>query len=152
MGAVSCSLFLVYITSSFLYKPNIHFKTCVSCALSFFWKVGTIPLDIIDFAEAMEEGENLTNYIEETLRAANSDLLRFAHKPILVALKTSLDGVSTDDFQGVNHGGVNLAEPKEVGVAMKMRNAIVFHQPSGKYRLASRAHRTALIERYNPMK
>ena len=113
--------------------------------------MGTVPLDIFDFAEALEEGENVATYIEETLRAANSDLLRFAHEPILVALKASLDGVSTDDFRGVKHEGVSLAQPKDVAVAMKKQTAIVYHLPSGEYRMASRAHRTALLERYDPV-
>jgi hypothetical protein len=113
--------------------------------------VGTLPLDVRDFAVALGSGDIAADYIEGTLRAANSDLLRFAHEPILKALKSSPDGVSTDDFQGVEHKGVNLAEPKEVAVAMKKRNAIVYHLPSGEYRLASRAHRTALLERYNPV-
>ena len=113
--------------------------------------MGTIPLDIFDFAEALDEGENMATYIEDTLRAANSDLRRFLHKPILKALKSSPDGVSTDLFDDVEHKGVNLAQPKQVAVAMKEQAAIVFHQPSGEYRMASRAHRTALLERYNPV-
>ena len=113
--------------------------------------MGTIPLDIFDFAEALDEGENLADYIETTSRAANSDLAGFTHKPILKALKLSPDGVPTVKFDGIKHEGVNLAEPKQVAVAMKMRNAIVYHMPSGEYRLASRAHRTALLERYNPV-
>ena len=113
--------------------------------------MGTLPSDIRIFAVALGEGRNAATYIEETLRAANSDLRRFLHKPILKALKSSPDGVSTDLFDGVKYEGVNLAEPKEVAVAMKMRNAIVYHLPSGEYRLASRAHRTALLERYNPV-
>jgi len=100
----------------------------------------------------MGNGDKAADYIDETLRAANSDLLRFAHEPILEALKSSPDGVSTDDFQGFVHKGVNLVEPKEVAAAMKKRNAIVYHLPSGEYRLASRAHRTALLGRYNPMR
>ena len=100
---------------------------------------------------ALKAGDTADDYIEETLRAANSDLRRFLHKPILKALKSSPDGVSTDLFDGVEHKGMNLAEPKDVAVAMKKRNAIVYHLPSGEYRLASRAYRTALLERYNPV-
>ncbi len=113
--------------------------------------MGTVPLDIFDFAEALEEGGNVATYIEETLRAANSDLRKFLHKPILKALKSSPDGVSADLFDEVEHKGVNLAQPKDVAVAMKKQTAIVYHLPSGEYRLASVAHRTALLERYTPV-
>ena len=108
-------------------------------------------MDVRDFAEALESGETAADYSEETLRAANSDLRRFLHKPILKALKASPDGVSTDLFDGVKHEGMNLAEPKDVALAMKKRNAIVYHLPSREYRLASRAYQTALLERYNPV-
>jgi hypothetical protein len=52
---------------------------------------------------------------------------------------------------GVKYEGVNLAEPKDVAVAMKKRNGIVYHMPSKQYRLVSRAHRTALTQ-YKPPK
>ncbi len=113
--------------------------------------MGTIPLDIMDFAEALEEGGNVADYIETTLCVADDDLCSFLHVPILKALKASPDGVRRKQFQGVKHEGVNLAQPKQVAVAMKEQAAIVFHQPSGEYRMVSRAHRTALLERYNPV-
>jgi hypothetical protein len=113
--------------------------------------VGTLPLDVRDFAVALGSGDTAADYIEAALLAAEADLAGFTHKPILKALKASPDGVRTMKFDGVEHKGVNLAEPKEVAVAMKKRNAIVYHLPSGEYRLASRAHRTALLERYNPV-
>ena len=34
----------------------------------------------------------------------------------------------------------------DVAVAMKKKNCIVYHMPSKQYRLASRAHRTALMQ------
>ena len=83
--------------------------------------------------------------------AAETDLAGFTHQPILKALKASPDGVRTVKFKGVEHKGVNLAQPKDVAVAMKKQTAIVYHIPSGEYRLASRAHRTALLERYDPV-
>ena len=85
------------------------------------------------------------------MRAAERDLAGFLHKPILKELKASPDGVRTVKFDGVKHDGVNLAQPKDVAVAMKKQTAIVYHIPSGEYRLASRAHRTALLERYDPV-
>jgi len=86
------------------------------------------------------------------LCAADRDLSAFTHEPILEALKVSSDGVSTKVFRGIESKGVNLAEPKQVALAMKERNAIIYHHPSGEYRMASRAHRTALIERWSPLR
>ena len=113
--------------------------------------MGTVPLKIRTFAEALKSGKTAEDFVEAALCAAKRDLAGFTHKPILKALKASPDGVSTDLFEGVKHEGVNLAEPTEVAVAMKRRNAIVYHLPSGEYRLATRAHRTALLERYDPV-
>jgi hypothetical protein len=109
-------------------------------------------LDVREFTNSLENGESAADYIEEVLCAAKRDLSAFAHEPILEALKLSPDGVSTDMFRGVESKGVNLAEPKQVALAMKERNAIIYHHPSGEYRLASRAHRTALIERWSPIR
>ena len=114
--------------------------------------MGTIPLDVREFTNSLENGESAADYIEEVLCAADNDLSAFAHEPILEALKLSPDGVRTKVFRGVESKGVNLAEPKQVALAMKERNAIIYHHPSGEYRLASRAHRTALIERWSPIR
>ena len=113
--------------------------------------MGTLPLDVGAFAIALGRGQLADDYIEAALRAARRDLAGFLHKPILKALKESPDGVSTDLFDGIEHKGVNLAQPKQVAVAMKEQAAIVYHLPSGEYRLATRAHRTALLERYDPV-
>jgi hypothetical protein len=113
--------------------------------------MGTLPLDIRVFAKALRKRVPADNFIETSLLAAERDLAGFTHQPILKVLKALPDGVSTVKFKGVKHEGVNLAEPKQVAVAMKEQAAIVYHIPSGEYRLASRAHRTALLERYNPV-
>ena len=78
------------------------------------------------------------------------DLSAFTHQPILEALKLSPDGVRIDMFEGFENEGVTLAEPKDVVPAMKKRQVIIYYHPSGEYRLASRAYRTALIERWRP--
>ena len=109
-------------------------------------------MHVREFTNSLENGESASDYIEEVLCAAKRDLSAFTHEPILEALKLSPDGVSTDMFRGIESKGVNLAEPTEVAVAMKKRQAIIYHQPSGEYRMASRAHRTALIERWSPIK
>ena len=116
-----------------------------------FLQAGTLPLDVGQFAMALKRGETADDLIEATLRAAQSDLIGFIHTPILEALKMSPDGVRTDVFRGVKHEGVHLAQPKDVAAAMKKQQAIVYHIPSREYRLATRAHRTALLERYNPV-
>jgi hypothetical protein len=103
------------------------------------------------FVNALRSGRTAADYIETALRAAARELVGFKHKPILKALKKSPDGVCIESFDGVEHKGVDLAQPKEVAVAMKAQQAIVYHIPSGEYRLASRAHRTALLELYNPL-
>jgi hypothetical protein len=103
------------------------------------------------FTNSLENGESASDYIEEELCEAKRGLSAFTHQPILEALKLSPDGVSIEMFGGIENEGVNLAEPKDVALAMKERQGIVYH-PSGEYRLASRAHRTALIERWNPVR
>ena len=108
-------------------------------------------MHVRDFANSMEDGESAAKYIERVLCAAKRELSAFKHEPILEALKLSPDGVSTDRFRGIENEGVNLAEPKDVAPAMKMRQAVIYHHPSGEYRMASRAYRTALIERWSPL-
>ena len=107
-------------------------------------------MDVREFTNSLENGESAADYIEEVLCAADNDLSAFAHEPILEALMLSPDGVKTKVFRGVESEGVNLAEPTEVALALKRRQAIIYHHPSGEYRMASRAHRTALIERWSP--
>ena len=91
------------------------------------------------FASSLEKGESAADYIENVLCAAENDLSAFTHEPILEALKLSPDGVRTKVFRGIENKGVNLAGPTEVALAMKKRQAIIYHHPSGEYRLASRA-------------
>jgi hypothetical protein len=98
----------------------------------------------------MKNGVAADDYIKTCLRAAKKELAGFTHQPILMALKASPDGVGTEEFAGVKHEGVNLADQSDVAVAMKKKPAIVYHPPSGEYRLATRAHRTAL-EEYKPV-
>ena len=114
-----------------------------------FDKVGKLPLDILSSMTALKKGIPAAQIIEEAVAAAKTNLIAFSLKPILTALKATPDGVHIEKFDGVEHKGVNLAQPKDVAVAMKVTNCLVYHMPSGEYRLASRAHRTALMQ-YNP--
>ena len=103
-----------------------------------------------EFTNSLENGEFASVYIKEVLCAAMRDLVAFTLEPILEALKLSPDGVSTDMFRGIESKRMNLAAPRQVAAAMKEGQAIVYHHPSGKHRMASRAHRTVLIERWSP--
>jgi hypothetical protein len=113
--------------------------------------VGTLPLQVRKFAEAMKSGITADDYIDTCLLAAETDLGGFTHQPILKALKASPDGVRIVKFKGVKHEGVFLADQTEVAVAMKKKPAIVYHPLSKEYRLATRAHRTALLDLYDPV-
>jgi hypothetical protein len=88
-------------------------------------------LDVREFTNSLANGESAADYIENVLCAADNDLSAFAHKPILEALKLSPDGVSTCMFRGINNDRVNLVESKDLALAMKMRQAIIYHHPSG---------------------
>ena len=114
-----------------------------------FDKVGKLPLKILNSMTALKEGIPVAQIIEDAVLAAKADLVAFTLKPILAALKATPDGVDVSAFDGVEQKGVNLAQPKQVAVAMKETNCLVYHMPSKEYRLASRAHRTALMQ-YNP--
>ena len=105
-----------------------------------------------EFTNSLENGESASDYIEEILCAADNDLAAFEHEPILEALKLSPDDVRTKVFRGIENKGVTLTAPRQVAAAMKEGQAIVYHHPSGEYRMASRAHRTALIERWSPIR
>jgi hypothetical protein len=83
-------------------------------------------------------------FIDHQLSTAESDLLAFPHQLILKKLKKSPDGVKVKIFKGIIDKGVNLGDPKAVGVAMNSSNAIVYRQEDYSYRLMSRAHMTAL--------
>jgi hypothetical protein len=112
--------------------------------------VGTLPLDVLKFAQVLKRGDKAADYIEAILSAVADDLKYFAHEPILCALKKSPDGIRASNFQGVWDKGVHLGQPKQVAVAMKEQKGIIYHLPSREYRMASRAHRTALLERWKP--
>ena len=114
-----------------------------------FDKVGKLPLKILNSMTDLKEGIPVAQIIEDAVLAAKADFVAFKLKPILAALKASPDGVGVRAFDGVKFEGTDLGEPKQVAVAMKETNCLVYHMPSKEYRLASRAHRTALMQ-YNP--
>ena len=83
-------------------------------------------------------------FIKAKVAAARDELDKFGHQQIIDALKEHPDGVKAGAFKGVKIDGVNLAEPKDVAVAMKKRNCLVYYFPTGEYRPATQAHKTAL--------
>jgi len=93
--------------------------------------------------------ECAADYIEAKLRAAENDLNAFAHQQIIEALQISPEGVRSGHFRGVMNNGVNLAQPKQVAAAMRESNAVMYHQPSGEYRLTGQVFRTAIRKRKN---
>jgi hypothetical protein len=116
-----------------------------------FDKVGKLPLKILNSMKALKKGIPAAQIIKDAVLAAKADLVAFKLEPILAALKACPDGVDVCEFNGVEYKGIDLGEPMEVAVFMKKKNCIVYHMPSKEYRLASRAHRTALML-YNPPK
>jgi hypothetical protein len=111
---------------------------------NFIDKIGTLPLDVGLFCKGLSKGVPADTLINGVIAEAKKDLIAFTHTPILKALKNQPDGVSIEKFRGIEDKGVLLSEPKYVGVAMKVRNVIVYHFQSGEYRLFSKAHKTAI--------
>ena len=94
----------------------------------------------------MASGVTADDYIKTCLLVAKQELAAFTHQPIIEALKFKPDGVGTEEFLGIEHKGINLANWEDVAVAMKKNSPIMYHLPSGEYRMAPRAHRMALSD------
>jgi hypothetical protein len=111
-----------------------------------FENVGKLPLDIGLSMDALADGsKSAAEIVDWAVGAALDDLNSFPHQQIIAALKAFPDGVRASKFKGVENKGVSLAIPKDVAVAMKKVGAIVYHLPSREYRLATRAHRAAML-------
>jgi hypothetical protein len=84
--------------------------------------------------------------IENIIISARGDLKAFELQPILKALKEHPEGVAAEDFASQSYKKANLAEPKNVGDFMKIRNAIVYRidlKPQ-LYQLQSTMYKAAL--------
>lgn len=77
---------------------------------------------------------------------ARCQLLAFRHQIIIRMLKLKPAGVPVSDLRDKYDGTINLTDPKEVGPALKMSEAVLYHIESREYRAQSRAHLTALAE------
>ena len=110
-------------------------------------QVGTLPKQIARFASVLKhDPKSAAEYIQNVVYSAESDLYDFDRVPILKALKASPDGVPAWKFRGIEDKEVDLAVPKDVAKYMRWSKGIVYHPISGEYRLATRAHRTALLD------
>lgn len=116
----------------------------------FLRDIGALPLDLSKFVKALKSGQTAQQYVDEVVSSARADLVAFSLQSILVALKKSPKGVKAEDFKGKEEKGLLLSQPKQVGIAMKEQNAIVYHFESKQYRMFSKAHKTALRQ-YEPV-
>jgi hypothetical protein len=112
-----------------------------------FSNIGTRPASLIKLQTLTC---SLKQHVERVLADAELDLVGFPHKAILKALKEHPEGVSPKYFNNQKSEGVDLSEPKAVGVAMKRSNVIVYRIEDGLYHLMSTAHKTALRS-YDPI-
>jgi hypothetical protein len=119
-----------------------------------FSTLGRHPLTLRNCRDALDvedSDKSFNDFVNEELSMAENDLAAFQHKEILVALKDKPQGVRSGTFKDIKNEGILLSEPKDVAIAMIKRNCIMYHFPSGEYRLASQAHKTAL-KSYEPTK
>lgn len=112
-------------------------------------RTGKLPSDIKKSMHALSKGTKAARIVHDAVDDALDDMYAYVHRPILLALKTSPDGVSATKFNGVQYNKVNLSDPQHVAMTCNGSAAVVYHLPSGEYRPASRAHRKAL-ELYKP--
>ena len=92
----------------------------------------------------LEKGLSLDTFITMTLRLAMDELVAFQHQQILKALKDHPEGISPGSFNKLKNEGVDLSNPKDVGPALKMGNAIFYHIELCKYTMGSKAIEVAL--------
>ena len=134
------------------YARKLHPTVAEDDLTLLFDKVGTLPLNVGKGVLALKRGVPADEIVLQAVTSAEADIDAFTHQTIIGALKwkNDLDGVSVREFWRFRNDKevMNYVEPRAVAVAMKMRNAVVYDPLSCEYRLASRAHRTALLKRY----
>ena len=112
-----------------------------------FDSVGTNTTTLLNF---VSEGASVDEFTAAKLGKARQDLVAFALKPILQALKNNPEGVSPDYFNNAKCEGIDLSNPGAVGAAMKDSNAILYDMKGNRYKLISQAHKVAL-RKYDPI-
>jgi hypothetical protein len=133
-------------TMGFIYPPpSLFHKKYINVTINS--NIGTNAASLIDLQTLTC---TLKQHIERVLADAELALVAFPHKAILKALKEHPEGVSPKYFKKQKSEGVDLSEPKAVGVAMKRSNVIVYRIEDGLYHLMSTAHKTALRS-YDPI-
>jgi GTPase SAR1 family protein len=106
-----------------------------------FDNVGTNPAMLLSFVN--RQGASLDDFIQRRLDFAKQDLLAFPLQPILKALKIHPDGVEPAYFKNEKYEGINMSDPKAVGMAMGS-NAVLYDIEEKRYKLMSQAHKVAL--------
>jgi hypothetical protein len=99
-----------------------------------FNNIGTSPAMLVNLVVNVPNKSSVKKFIDHQISTAESDLLAFPHQLLLEKLKMSPDGVKVKIFKGIIDKGVNLSDPKAVGVAMNSSNAIVYRQEDYSYR------------------
>jgi hypothetical protein len=112
-----------------------------------FSNIGTRPASLIKLQTLTC---TLKQHVERVLADARQDLVGFPHKAILKALKEHPEGVPPKYFNNQKSEGVDLSDPRAVGVAMKRSNFFVYNIKNRLYRLISTAHKTVLRS-YDPI-
>jgi GTPase SAR1 family protein len=112
-----------------------------------FDNVGTNPAMLLSFVN--RQGGSPDDFIQQRLDFAKQDLLAFPLKPILKALKIHPDGVRPAHFKNEEYKGIDMSNPKAVGMAMGS-NAILYDIKEVRYKLMSQAHKVAL-RNYEPI-
>ncbi len=117
-----------------------------------FTNIGTLPAMLkMLVGTVLSSSCTLEKFVANKLDQAAADLTAFRHQLILDELKKQPGGVHVKQLAGKFHEGVNLAAPREVCVAMKNSNAIVYRMESREYQLLTTAHRTALLGKFKPL-
>ena len=84
-------------------------------------------------------------FILERITDAKNNISAFELTHLLLQLKQNPEGVLARDLN-IREKGVLLSAPREVVPFMKKTNCIMYHMPTGTYRLVSKAHKTAIKE------
>jgi hypothetical protein len=109
----------------------------------FFKEVGTFPLPLFLLRRDLCLGGSVRETIKKEVKHAESHLRAFKLKSILKQCKSlNSSGVKVEEFgESIEHN-VLLSSPVEV--AKYMGKVLMYHVPSGEYRLVSNAYKTAL--------
>jgi GTPase SAR1 family protein len=135
-------------------KKQLPEMTAEDMKTQVFDKIGTNPGVLNDLVIMKNKGIPVDQFVEKKLDKARRDLSLFPLQTILKALKNLPDpnlGVNPHNFHQ-QQNGVNLSNPKEVGVVMKKcqgNNPLLYRMETRRYQLLSTGHRTAL-QSYDP--